>query len=244
MMSTRRIVLNISFVAMLVLYLGVESIPVLASAKKSDPDLCDEICTLDVSCDTECGIEEPELPIFYTDCGTVTDGQCGNDCDLICTPETDGGTSCNGFGEEVTTCEDYGVYLHCGDGYCAKNYFETCGNCSADCICTTPTVTPSPIDPSDGGDLCGALSAGGSTRTCHPTVAAGGPDCDAKWEKEQSLLERLQNLDEYINWLYWLKDQCQCNAYDAEIASALAESFSKTSDYLASITAGCFPHGG
>jgi len=239
MVRTRRLAMQLGATLVLYLSLGLNGSTAVA-AWGSRTDMCEEVCTLDAPCETECGVAAPDLPIFETDCGAYTDGQCGNECDMVCTPEDDGTTECSGSGGDPTTCEDYGVYRHCGDYYCAKP-FESFGNCPADCPSTTPTSLPPPFDPSDPEELCDAAAYGGSSLPCPIEYPPNTPSCIDKLLKLDDLYDRLRVIDQEIGWYEDAKSGCTCSDYDSQLAALYAESLSKYGDLFTVLASQCYP---
>jgi hypothetical protein len=90
---------------------------------------CDDVCTRDTECTTPCMSVGGEQ--FQITCDQFTGGECSNTCEVTCGADVDGGTECTSSGGDETTCEEYGVYFHCGDEACMGT--ETCGNCPGDC---------------------------------------------------------------------------------------------------------------
>jgi hypothetical protein len=97
---------------------------------------CDDVCTRDTECTTQCMSVGGEQ--FQITCDQFTAGECSNTCEVTCDAGTSGETECTASGGEETTCEGYGVYLHCGGDACAGG--ESCGSCSDDCgVCPSTT---------------------------------------------------------------------------------------------------------
>lgn len=231
----------LSFAGMLGLYLTTGGN--LSAATGHRTDVCTEACSVDADCATECHIEYPDGPPFDTDCGSFTEGQCGDTCAVICSPIESGETECNGPGGDPTTCEDYGIYLHCGDAFCATGYGETCGNCPGDCYCPTPIATVI-IDPDDPEDLCDSQASAGISTDCPDYLEGGtGMSCGQKALVLEDLLKKIRLLQAWMDYYIALAAQQSTNAYDTLIAQLNSLAMAAGSEYLSLHWTTCFPAG-
>ena len=220
-------------VTLLVCLFGRNELTILGAAPTVQFDLCESICTLDVPCDTDCDVYYPDSPTFSTDCGTYNDGQCGNTCDVICTPYESGATECEDIDGEPTTCEEYGVYLHCEDDTCVSGESCTCGGC--ECQPQNPTNITG-MDPGDPESVCSSLTAVGSSLPCPDEYLYSPSSCQQK-------LNALDNLRNAINALLFFQKLVQDNwpTYTILIGQINGALTSLTTEYFEIAAMSCYP---
>jgi len=141
------------------IYAGRNQQPIDAAPRLLD--WCDVTCGEEASCGTHCLWAVGQDPVHEYTCGTYDGGPANDHCDgdgcaTECSWWSAGGDVCWWNGEE-STCEDYGLFGICTDGYCNPAMGENCSTCEEDCGCP-----PSP-PPVCGNNNC---EVGETFRTC------------------------------------------------------------------------------
>jgi hypothetical protein len=179
-MRLKRLLLFVLFLTAVAGYVSREEAVVLAlragAVLSMTTDDCDQICGPTAECDLTCYNE-----LLVTTCGEYDGGHendwCdGDTCEDQCSPWVAGNWAC-WMGGELVTCQDFGDYAECDDGYCAwVDGGETCSNCETDC-------GPCPPSRTCGQNGC---EAGETWRTCPQDCDEPIEDCgDGKCARDE-----------------------------------------------------------
>jgi hypothetical protein len=127
-------------------------------------DRCDNVCSYDEPCDTQCAYYSCPYIVSCGDYGVCHFTTCG---DNVCE---------RGWGEDANTCS---ADCYCGNGVC-ETETENNDSCSADCYCGDGVcISPQEVGPTNNCDAdCGGYYTGGN---CNPETNAGcssGQYCD------------------------------------------------------------------
>lgn len=131
---------------------------------------CASYCDAGVSCDAVCEDEGG-----FPGCGPWSnydvdscDVMGWNSCDFACPKIGDPEDECIDGGD-VQTCDEFGQYAYCGDGYCAVQLGEDDSSCSADCEVPTDIEAPPTNEPEEqdwtalGEEMASVCSSGGDS---------------------------------------------------------------------------------